>query len=88
MGQGDQTIGQQLDRPALAPFWRLALGQGRQDGFNFFVDLRQTPGPRALVQRSIKTAQHEIASRPLDRRDAGLEGRRYVRIGLVGMGQQ
>lgn len=60
MGQGYQTIGQQLHSPTFATFGRLALGNRRQDRFNLVINFWKTACPGALVQGQVRPSVYEI----------------------------
>jgi hypothetical protein len=67
MGQGHQPVRQELQGPAFAAFWRLALGQGRQDRFHFVIDFGEASRPRSFIQGKNKSFGHEPAPGADDR---------------------
>lgn len=88
MGQGDQSIGQQLDRPAFATGRRLALGDRCQDRFDPFINFRVSASPRALVQGEIKATIHKFVPGSQYGWDTGLKCCGNLQVGLLGACKQ
>lgn len=62
MGQGHQTVGQQLQGPAFATARRFALGQGCQDGFNLIINFGKAAGARPFAQGKSKSSVDKLTS--------------------------
>lgn len=88
MGQGDQSIGQQLDCPLFATGRRLALGDRCQDRFDLLIDFWKSASPRLLVQGEAKATIHKFMPCSQYGWDAGLKSSGNLQIGLPGICEQ
>jgi len=73
VGQRDQTVRQQLQRPAFAPIGWLALGQAGQNSFDLIIDFGPAACPGAFVQGKVQAARHKLAPRSNDRISTGVQ---------------
>jgi hypothetical protein len=87
LGEFDECIGQQFQRPARASLGRLGAGGGHQQGLLLSRQLTLRPGPGLLAQRRLQVALHEAALGAVHRRAADLhrlDDRLVVHAGVGG----
>jgi hypothetical protein len=74
LGQLDHRIGQQVQRPTLAPPWRVGAGRRHQQRRLLARQFARRPGARFLAQREFQIAFDEAPLGSINRRSADPHG--------------
>ena len=88
LGQLDERVGQQLQRPAAAAGRRAGASGGHQQGLLLAGQLALRPGTRLLAERRPQAHLHEAALGAVDRGAADHHRRRNGLVALAGIGSE
>jgi hypothetical protein len=88
LGEPDQFIGQQLQRPAGAAFGRVRTGRCDQQGLPFAGELAIRSRARLFTERRLQVANYEAALGPIDGRAADPDAPRDLLVADAGIRSQ
>ena len=88
LGEPDQRIGQQLQRPAGTAFGRARTGRGDQQGFLPAVELAPGSGTRLFAERRLQAVFDEATLGPVDGRAADRDAGGNRLVAQSGLGSQ